>query len=170
MKKSNDEQFLDQMHLPVCREKFDEVYFKIIRSKAEYWGGSSEYLSEDDSNSDDDEGCPCDLEDAKYGKYQLQLLCKVIEEGKYPYMSLGNYDSLNINGNQLIKYGDLTYETRAGLKTDYAKDLAWRTFRDADEQARSVFSLYTGAKARPLNKRWMDSTEGRYTTIRNGDV
>ena len=82
MKKSNDEQFLDQMHLPVCREKFDEVYFKIIRSKAEYWGGSSEYLSEDDSNSDDDEGCPCDLEDAKYGKYQLRLLCKVIEEGK----------------------------------------------------------------------------------------
>ena len=32
-------------------------------------------------------------------------------------MSLGNYDSLNINGNQLIKYGDLSYETRAGLKT-----------------------------------------------------
>jgi hypothetical protein len=170
MKKSNIEQFFDQMHLPYCREKFDEAYFEIIRSKAEYWGDSSEYFSEDDSDSDDDEDCPYDRDEAEYGKYQLRLLCKVMEEGEYPGMSLGNYDSLNINGNQLIKYEDLSYETRACLKTDYAKDLEWRTFRDADEHAKSVFSLYTGTKARPLNKRWMDSVEGRCSTIRNGDV
>ena len=93
-----------------------------------------------------------------------------MEEGKYPGVSLGNYDSLNENGNQLLKHANLDYEARALLKTDYPKDSEWRTYRDAVEQAKSVFSLYTGTQARPLNKRWMDSKEGRHTTIRSGGV
>jgi len=126
--------------------------------------------SEDDSNADDDEDPPCDLDEIEYGKYQLRLLCKVMEEGIYPGMSLGNYESLNKNGDQLIKYSSLSDEVRRRLKVDYANDLEWRTFRDANEQAKSVFSLYTGTKARPLNKRWMDSKEGSDTTIRSGGV
>ena len=70
----------------------------------------------------------------------------------------------------LIKYSYLSDQMRTGIKADYAKDLEWRTFQEADKEAEMIFSLYTGTKARPLNKRWMDSKEGRYTTIRNGDV
>jgi hypothetical protein len=33
-----------------------------------------------------------------------------MEEGKYPSISLGNYNSLNINGNQLIKYDGVSYD------------------------------------------------------------
>jgi hypothetical protein len=175
MKKANTEQFLDQLHLPLIREMSDEAYFEIMQSKAGYWGeaaeSSSEDDSEDDSDSDDDKGCvPCYLDMLEYGKHHLRLLCKVMEEGKYPGISLGNYKSLNQNGYQLLKQNDFADEARANLKADHAKDLEWRTFRDADEQAKSVFSLYTGTKARPLNKRWMDSKEGRWTTIRNGNV
>ena len=176
MKKANIEQFLDQMHLPVIRLESDEAYYGIINSEAEYWGESDESSledessNEDDSNVDDDEDPPCDLDELEYRKYQLRLLCKVMEEGKYPGVSLGNYDSLNENGNQLLKHANLDYEARALLKTDYPKDSEWRTYRDAVEQAKSVFSLYTGTQARPLNKRWMDSKEGRHTTIRSGGV
>ena len=176
MKKANIEQFLDQMHLPVIRLESDEAYYGIIYSEAEYWGESDESSlkdessNEDDSNVDDDEDPPCDLDELEYGKYQLRLLCKVMEEGKYPVVSLGNYDSLSENGNQLFKHANLDYEARAFLKTDYPKDSEWRTYRDAVEQAKSVFSLYTGTQARPLNKRWMDSKEGRHTTIRSGGV
>ena len=91
-----------------------------------------------------------------------------MEEGKYPGICLGDYDSLNEHGNRIIKYGDLSTETRSRLKADHAEDSEWRTFRDADEQATSVVSLYTGTSARPLSRRWMDINDGRRTTIRNG--
>jgi hypothetical protein len=54
-----------------------------------------ESSSEDFSGADDEEDSPCDLDEIEYGKYQLRLLCKVTEEGKYPGMSLCNYESLN---------------------------------------------------------------------------
>ena len=100
----------------------------------------------------------------------LRLLRNVMEEGDYPGKSLGSYKSLNKYGHRLIKYYVLCLEARTCLKTGYAKDVEWRTYRDADKQAMSVNSLYTGTRARPINKRWLDVKEGRYTTIRNGDV
>jgi hypothetical protein len=71
-----------------------------------------ESSSEDFSGADDEEDSPCDLDEIEYGKYQLRLLCKVTEEGKYPGMSLCNYESLNKNGDQLIKYNYLSDEVR----------------------------------------------------------
>jgi hypothetical protein len=108
MKKANIEQFLDQMHLPVIRLKSDEAYYGIICSKAEYWGGSDgsssedESSSEDDSDADDGEVCPYDLDELEYGKYQLRLLCKVMEEGKYPGVPLGNYESLTRSSSTVL--------------------------------------------------------------------
>jgi hypothetical protein len=72
-------------------------------------------------------------------------------------MSLCNYESLNKNGDQLIKYNYLSDEVRGWLKVDYAKDLEWQTFRDANEQAKSVFFHYTRAPRQGLsiNDEWI---------------
>jgi hypothetical protein len=182
---ANRRQYMDQMHLPIIRYECDEAYHEILYNIAGYWDESDESSSseEDDSDSDDDdygeeeeEGgeekekgkSPSALDEIEYEKYQLRLLCRVMEEGKYPGICLGDYNSLNEHGNSIIKYGDLSTETRSHLKADHAEDSEWRTFRDADEQARSVVSLYTGTRARQLGRRWMDIKEGRLTTIRNG--
>ena len=110
-----------------------------------------ESSSEDFSGADDEEDSPCDLDEIEYGEYQLRLLCKVTEEG------LCNYESLNKNGDQLIKYNSLSDEVRGRLKVDYAKDLEWQTFRDANEQAKSVFFHYTRAPRQGLsiNDEWI---------------
>jgi hypothetical protein len=120
-----------------------------------------ESSSEDFSSADDEEDSPCDLDEIEYGNYQLRLLCKVMEEGKYPGMSLGNYESLNKNVDQLIKYNSLSDEVRGRLKVDYTKDLEWQTFRDANEQAKSVFFHYTWAPRQGLsiNDEWIPKKE-----------
>ncbi|KAL3816355.1 hypothetical protein ACHAXA_000433 [Cyclostephanos tholiformis] len=184
LRTANIQQYMDQMHLPTIRYDCDEAYHEILYSKVEYWGELEESSSSEDDNLDSDdnhdedeeeeeeeeEDSPADLDEIEYEKYQLRLLCRVMEEGGYPGLCIGNYESLNEYGNRLIKYSFLSDETRHCLKADHPEDSEWRTFRDADEQAKSVASLYTGTKARPLNKRWMDINDGRRTTIRNGGV
>ena len=115
--------------------------------------------------------CPGDLDEVGYNMYMLRLLSKVMEEGKYPGISLGSYMSLTKHGLRLQRYSEASIYSRSNLKDEHASDSDWRTFRDVDtKQAESIVSLYTGTKARPFNKRWIDVMEGQHTTIQNGDV
>lgn len=177
LKAANMEQFLDQMHLPSYRYDADEGYFDVLEPHAKYWGGESstgDGDSEDDDDDDDASEDPYELDLGEYEAYVVRLLCKIMEEGKYPGLSLGTYKKLNKNGHRLLEFMDTSYEMRTELKADYPEDWEWRTFRDAEE-AELIFSMHTGTKARPLRKRWMDiiaSDEegGRPTSIRNGDI
>ena len=112
---------------------------------------------------------PYDFDIIEYDLYMMRLTCKVMEEGKYPGKCLGNYESLNEYGLRLMRHNFVDFRGCLN-KTEYAKDVEWRTFRDADTIAKSITSLYTGTPARPLNKRWIDIKEGRLTSVRNDDA
>jgi cation diffusion facilitator CzcD-associated flavoprotein CzcO len=178
LKQANMEQFLDQLQYPPLRCLFDEAYFEILETKDAYWGTSKESSSDDDSDSSDEDedenDTPSGRDYYEYEKYGLRLLCRVMQEGKYPGVSLGTYEKLNKMGNRLVEFMDTSYEMRTDLKADYPNDFEWRTFRDAEE-AELLFSIHTGTKARPLKKRWMTiqsggSSSSRTISIRNGDI
>ena len=175
LQEANREQFLDQLHLPSFRYDADEGYFDVLEANVPYWGGESEDDGKSDDDDDDDGSeeseDPYERDIGEYEAYVVRLMCKIMEEGKYPGLSLGTYKKLNKNGHRLLEFMDTSYEMRTELQTDYPDDWEWRTFRDADE-AELIFSLHTGTKARPLRQRWMDirAQDGRATSIRNGDI
>jgi len=171
------EEFLDKMQRPIFRFQMDEAYFEILTTKREYWGLSTNSDDDDSADMDDDEENKDDDEENNdsrsdpdvdaYQVYMIQLLCKIMKEGKHPGPSLGTYEKLNKTGRRLKEFMDSAYDMRADIETDYPDDWKWRTFRDADE-AELVFSIHTGTKGRTLRRRWMDAEEGNLTSIRNG--
>ena len=84
----------------------------------------------------------------------MRLTCKVVEEGKYPGKCLGNYVSLNEYGLALMRHNFI--DVRWCLKTEYAKDVEWQTFRDTDKIVDSITSIYTGPSVEVMKKANID--------------
>jgi len=138
---ANHQQVLDQLELPHIRYYMDQGYFKVLDyDENGYW----------------DLYGPGDQAESDYTEYHLRLLAKVMEEGKYPGLSLGTYEELNENGKAIIEFGMCSYRMRSDLIQNYTDGHEWRTFRDDIIEPEKQYSLYTGHCARPLRQKWMD--------------
>lgn len=134
MRRQNTEQALYEMtHYPICRMYMDPDY-------GEEWKRTvvdPEWkLYEECEN--------------QFLLYQFCVMARTMDEANYP-LSLGTYEALNENGKRLHHYGMLSYMHRVEATTT-------RTFRDI-EDAEEFSSLFTGTKACPLKKLWMDIDE-----------
>merc|ERR1711957_214654 len=94
------------------------------------------------------------LQEAYYQHYgqDFKMLARAMEEGRYP-ASIGTFDKLNERGEQLKRYGDLSYYHRANVPQD-----GNRTFRDVDD-ADQFTSLFTGTKSVLMKKPWLEIDE-----------
>ena len=77
-----------------------------------------------------------------------------MEEANYP-VNIGNYRELNELGRALILFNDLSGAHRKRLDAEFIKKHPTKTFRDCDD-AEKFYSLFTGTKAVPLPKDWLD--------------
>jgi len=151
LKAANRQQVLDQMNIPFLRYFMDEGYFDALNeADGDFWP----------------EGYFSAMEE--YEEYMFRLLARLIQDAQYPGKSIGSYEKLNKNGKAMMKFGLSSYYMRDDLE-DLEEGSEWATFRDNTEEPEYIYSLYTGAKARPLKKRWMD-INGAGCSVRNGDI
>jgi len=138
MRKRNDAEALMMLGTPYFRYYMDANYCKKVNNLEDFW-------PEDGENPD-----AWDKVETEEWILSMKRLAQIMQDGQYPF-SLGNYEELNENGKAFIKFGDADYEHRAGLRPS-----DWKTFRDVDD-ADQFYSLHTGTKAVPLQRRWMDT-------------
>jgi hypothetical protein len=158
MRTANEQQVVDQLGLPFIRLAMDEAYFEVLEDLKGFWT----------PNSTSPDVCPYWDSEYQYAKYLLRLLAKVMEEGKYPGASIGNYEILNADGLALNDFSRCSYETRTARYSDKEDERSWRTFRDDVDIPTCCYSLYTKTKNRPLKKKWLDAVGD--VSIRAGDV
>ena len=100
----------------------------------------------------------------EYGDYTLKLLARDMQEAGYPW-SLGTYSELNENGKALSRFNALSSIHRSRLTKEFIQEHPTKTFRDCDD-ADQFYSLFTGTKAVPLPKEWLQiNPEGMGTAF-----
>lgn len=154
LRQSSQEQLLEQLHFPSVRYCLDEKYCQILDKKApnRFWERGYE------------------KEESKFAKYELCLLNRIMEEGRYPGLPLATKNmTLNPHGKQFYGFAQSEYYSRANIAKAMKKQKNWGlTFRDDVEELQDVFSLYTGKGVRPLKKPWMDIIGP--CSIKHGDI
>jgi cation diffusion facilitator CzcD-associated flavoprotein CzcO len=158
LRKENEQQVVDQLHVPYLRYCMDEGYCWACDSITEpgFWRPVK-----------GNKACAWWEIELQYERYCLRLLAKVMEEGQYPGASLGTYQQLNENGEAIYDFNYRCYWNRSKRKHD-TENLDWKTFRDDTVQPPHCYSLYTKTKARPLKQKWLDATGP--VSIQKGDV
>lgn len=142
MKSRNVSEALQYLDVPYFRYLMDGNYLQAVDAMLE------------DSSNDPAQHVPSwdDIEAAE-GLQSYKALAHIMEEANYPF-SLGTYDKLNKNGEQVQEYGSLSYYHRASLQP-VGNEKNWKTFRDYDD-AENFYSMFTGTKAVKLEKPWME--------------
>ncbi|KAG7372597.1 flavin-containing monooxygenase [Nitzschia inconspicua] len=158
LRQAGEQQVVDQLRYPYLRFYMDEAYSQKLAEISEFWSPTRE----------SPDHCSWSECEAQYEKYQYRLLAKIMEEGKYPGVSIGTYERLNENGKALYKFDCHSYETRADRENDNEEDRQWRTFRDDVRFPSLCYSLYTKTKGRPLKQKWLDAVGD--VSILAGDV
>jgi Flavin-binding monooxygenase-like len=160
LRAANEQQLVHQLGLPFLRYLMDERYCQELDKLGRgFWHPTDESV---------DDNCAWWKCEIHYDKYQLRLLAKIMEEGKYPGASLGDYEKLNDNGKAIYNFGNFSYQARTYREDDEGEDRQWRTFRDDERVPSLCYSLYSKIKARPLKKKWFDAIGD--VSIRAGDV
>lgn len=164
MRERNLDAAVDLLSLPYGRYLMDEAYAKralALPEDGKFWplpDGSSENCAFWDIEAD-------------FFQYTLRRLARIMEEGRYPGVSFGTYRNLNDVGMRNIVHDELSGFQRGHLlEEEVTKDelkAVWLTFRDIDISDQ-VSSFYTGNKARPLKKPWMEAIGS--VSVKDGDI
>ena len=140
MQRQNRAEALMELDVPYLRYYMDENYCNAINDLEGFWPDDGEQ--------------PDEWEEVEAQEWHLSLkrLAQVMKDGQYPF-SLGDYNELNDNGKAMLFLGDLSYYHRENSE---ASD--WKTFRDVDD-AHKFYSMHTGTRAAPLEKRWLETED-----------
>uniref|UniRef100_A0A7S1G0D1 Uncharacterized protein n=1 Tax=Corethron hystrix TaxID=216773 RepID=A0A7S1G0D1_9STRA len=94
---------------------------------------------------------------------EIRVLAQRMQEADYP-LSFGSFQDLNETAAAYRKFDALTHNHRARLTdADMDNGRTFRDYRTGDEEDK-LRSVFTGALAVPLEKRWLD-VDANYSTI-----
>jgi len=90
----------------------------------------------------------------EYCVKDVKTIARMMEDEAYP-VSFGSWDKLNEMGEKLVDvmYIDQLSRTQELQEVQGSEEAQWRTFRDT---RLLISSIYTGIRAAPLEKRWID--------------
>ena len=146
MREANVQQALTEMHFPYTRYYMDP---KFKEAWSQLPGAWDDYMT----NSEH----PYWVSEAAYNRYDLLQMAQTLRDAMYP-LDLGDINGLNDKGQKLFEFQRLSYKHRTDLDFKNHEENQWKTFRDTDN-ADKFESLFTGIKAVPLKKRWIDINE-----------
>jgi hypothetical protein len=138
----NEAETLAMLELPYFRYLMDANYWKAVDNLEDFW-------------PEDGMSTPELWDEAHYEECILgyKRLAQVLKDANYPF-DLGTREKLNKNTKAILWFGELSYNHRYKLEP-VGDEKNWKTYRDY-EDAESFYSLHTGTRCIPLNKRWID--------------
>jgi thioredoxin reductase len=138
----NEAETLAMLELSYFRYLMDANYWKAVDNLEDFW-------------PEDGMSTPELWDEAHYEECILgyKRLAQVLKDANYPF-DLGTREKLNKNTKAILWFGELSYNHRYKLEP-VGDEKNWKTYRDY-EDAESFYSLHTGTRCIPLNKRWID--------------
>jgi Flavin-binding monooxygenase-like len=134
------QQMLEEMNIAFLRWSMDSNYFEAMFDLGEnHWS--------------DDYDDPRTIQiNEEFLAYHLGLIARNLRDSKYP-VDFGTYGALNELGQNLVRLG-VEHFKMLHLLDPNSPNASWATFRDVVPS--QIQSIYTGQKAVPLPKPWLD--------------
>jgi len=150
----NRETLIEAMDSPLLRRQVDPAY----RAK---WENTIrvDHWAEDRSD--------CRTRDMIWNLWDIQyrILARDALDSGYP-LGIGSFDTLNERGQALVSFNMITDYARYEL--DEGSSENWDTFRDCDPSR--CYSIFTGQRASPLKRQWLDLDGSELEEIVDGET
>ena len=147
MNKWNIEQFMREMDDVMFRYQLD------MNFKKRWWNVGDDHWTYDHFDSRSKQFY------TDHYRLQYQILARDMMDSNYP-LDIGSYEELNKKGNDLMEFNVQCSYARYSLDEE-SPDAEWKTFRDCTPSD-CYQSIFTGTKAAPLKRHWIDLSENDY--------
>jgi len=141
MHQFNISTLLDAMNIPEVRYLADDNY----RKQWDQTIGRDHWV-------EDHRDHRCKAMTRSHWDHQYRVLARDALDSGYP-VDIGTYEKLNEKGNDLVSSNMVCEFARYEMDND-SPNASWETFRDCDPS--KCHSIFTGTKAAPLKKHWLE--------------